>query len=196
MTSYPILPSILDRRSVRRYDPRPVERDKILACIEAARFAPSAENVQPWRFVVLENPDVRRALGEKAFSGIYRHTRWALDAPVLVVLLTELNVVTHRIGKWIQGIPFYLLDMGIAGEHFVLQAQELGLGTCWIGWFDVRKTEKFLKVPRNVRACGILALGYPDPRIRTRRFERKSPDEIAHWNGWNLRSTRHGGKRE
>jgi len=196
MASYPIIQSIQDRRSVRKYDSRPVERDKISACIEAARFSPSAENVQPWRFVVLDDPDVKRAFGEKAFSGIYRHTRWALEAPVLVVLLSELNVVAHRIGRWIQGIPFYLLDMGIAGEHFVLQARELGLGTCWIGWFDVKKTEKFLKVPKHVKACGILALGYPQPRFRARPIRRKPLDEIAHWNGWNRPFMQSGGKSE
>lgn len=184
MPPYPIISSIVKRRSVRKFDSRPVEREKILACLEAVRLAPSAENKQPWRFVVLDDPAVKQAFGETAFSGIYRPTRWALNAPVLVVLLAELDIVAHRLGKWIQGTPFYLIDMGIAGEHFVLEAQSLGLGTCWIGWFHAKKAGKFLKVSRKYRVCGALALGYPGSRLKPRPLRRKTIGEIGFFNEW------------
>jgi nitroreductase len=179
-----ILNVIQNRRSVRKFDPRPVERDILLTCIEAARLAPSADNVQPWRFIVLDDPDIKRDFEEKVFSGIYRITKWAMKAPVLVVLCADLNFVVHQVAEALQTIPYYLLDMGIAGEHFVLQAQELGLGTCWIGWFNVRKAKKILNLPRNVRICELMAVGYPSKDWAPKPKKRKAMEEIVFFNGW------------
>jgi nitroreductase len=179
-----ILSVIRERRSVRKFDSRPVEREKILACVEAARLAPSAENAQPCRFVVLEDPEIRNAFGEKAFSGIYRPTRWALNAPVIVAVCVQLEFIPHRLGRLIQGTPYYFIDVGIAGEHFILQAQFLGLGTCWIGWFHSRKAGKFLKLPRTMRVAQLIAVGYPLPGLKKRILRRKDLEEIVEWNRW------------
>jgi len=152
---------IASRRSIRKYQARPVEREKILTCVEALRLAPSAENLQPWRLVVLDDPERIQQFGAEAFSGIYRPTRWALAAPVFVVLFAQIDFLVNRLGSWVQGNQFYLLDLGIAGEHLVLQAEALGLGTCWIGWFDAKKTRKFFDLPVNYRAVALISLGYP-----------------------------------
>lgn len=172
---------VRDRVSIRRFLDKPVGQEEILRCLEAARLAPSAENSQPWRFLVVDNPVVRKAFAAKAFSGVYAVTRFAAAAPVLVLILAELNLVTHRLGRWIQNIPFHLIDVGIAGEHLVLQAEEIGLGTCWIGWFDVRKTRKFFRIPRKYRIVALLALGYPERRP-SRPRKRKTMEEIASFN--------------
>jgi nitroreductase len=179
-----ILNVIQNRRSVRKFNSRPVERDTILTCIEAARLAPSADNVQPWRFIVLDDPEIKRDFEEKVFSGIYRITKWAMKAPVLIILCADLNFVVHQVAEALQTIPYYLLDMGIAGEHFVLQAQELGLGTCWIGWFNVRKAKKILNLPRNVRICELMAVGYPSKDWSPKPKKRKAIEEIVFFNGW------------
>jgi nitroreductase len=179
-----VLRVIEERRSIRQFDSRPVEQEKIDLCVEAAHLAPSADNVQPWRFVIFNDPDMKEAFGNAVFTGIYRITRWALKAPVLVMLLADLDILTNRLGRRIQDIPFYLLDLGIAGEHFVLQAQALGLGTCWIGWFHVKKAHRFLKLPRGVRVCALLALGYsmlgytPNPR------KRRPLEKVVFYNQW------------
>jgi nitroreductase len=131
--------------------------------------APSAENVQPWRFAIIDDPEKKSLLAEHAFSGLYRATRWAERAPVLVVIFARLDVLANRIGKQITGLHYYLIDIGIAGEHFVLQAQELGLGSCWIGWFSSKGVKKALHVPRAYRPVCIIALGYPDPNYRRKR---------------------------
>ncbi len=156
-----LLQIIGQRRSVRRFSPQPVEREKLLMCLEAARYAPSAENVQPWRFLVVDDVVMKERLVEGAFSGIYRATRWAAQAPVLVVMFAELDWLANRLGKQITGIHYYLLDIGIAGEHFVLQAQALGLGTCWIGWFSASGVRKAMATPRKWRPVAMLAVGYP-----------------------------------
>jgi nitroreductase len=184
-TASEVLQVIRDRRSVRKFDPRPVEREKLLTCIEASCLAPSADNVQPWRFIVVDDRDRIQQLGDAIFSGIYRVTRWAMSAPVIVVLLADLNVIAHRMGNAVQKIPFHVLDIGVAGEHFILQAQSMGLGTCWIGWFHTKKAVKFFHIPKGVRLCQLIAVGYPKAGWRANPRKRKNPlDKIVFFNEW------------
>ena len=153
---------VQSRRSIRKYRNKPVEREKINQCIEAARLAPSAENVQPWRFIILDDPVLIKEFSSHAFSGIYSATRFAARAPVIIIFLAKLDILANRIGKQIQGVHFHLIDIGIAGEHIVLQAHELGLGTCWIGWFNIKKVRKFFKIPRSYKIVTLLSMGYPE----------------------------------
>ena len=183
----PVLDVIRKRRSLRKFDDRPVEREKILSCIEAVRIAPSAEHAQPWRFIVVEDKEEKEALGKVAFSGIYASTRWALKAPVILIILADLNFIVHRVAKATQTIPFYHIDIGIGGEHLVLQAQELGLGACWIGWFAVRKTQKYLNLPIGVKVVELMTLGYPPPDWKPKPKKRLSLDQIVYYNRWGNR---------
>jgi len=183
MTDSNFLSLVKSRRSTRKFQQRPVEREKILQCIEAVRFAPSAEHSQPWRFLIVDDPATKELLAQHAFSGVYSATRWAAKAPVLVVILAELDFLANRLGKQITGIHYYLIDIGIGGEHFVLQAQELGLGTCWIGWFSQKGVRKALHVPRKYKPTAILALGYPDVKKYKDKI-RKEPAEICWFNNF------------
>jgi nitroreductase len=164
------------RSSVRQFQEQHVKRSDILTCIEAARLSPSAENVQPWRFVVLDDPDHIENFSKEAFSGIYRFTRWAAKAPVIIVIFAELDWLANRLGKQIQGTPYYLIDIGIAGEHLVLQAQVLGLGTCWIGWFNARKAARVLGVPRSWKTISLVAMGYPAAKHKGHKHKKKMED--------------------
>jgi nitroreductase len=180
--NFNIIKEIDQRKSIRKFDKKPVDRDVILQCVEAARLAPSADNVQPWRFLVIDDLHLKNTFGNEVFSGIYRATRWALKAPVIVVLLARLDIITNRIGKFIQKTPFYFIDVGISGEHFVLQAQSLGLGTCWIGWFNIPKAKKILNIPNNIKVCQLIALGYPDGKPEKNKRKRKDIEEIVFFN--------------
>jgi nitroreductase len=115
------------------------------------------------------------------FSGIYSVSKFAKKAPVLIIILARLNVIAHKIGKQIQDIHFHLLDIGIAGEHLVLQAEELGLGTCWIGWFNSRKARKALKIPREYKIISLLSLGYYEQKPAKLK-KRRNLDEIVWFN--------------
>jgi nitroreductase len=181
MDRTPLERLIAERRSVRRYLDRPVAREKIEACLEAARLAPSAENVQPWRFIVIDDPKLKEAFSAEAFSGIYSMTKFAAQAPALILVLSKPDIVANRIGKQIQGVPFHLVDIGIAGEHFVLAAQEQGLGTCWIGWFNPRRVRKFFRIPRAYKPVVLIALGYPEA-TEPRPKKRNELSEIAWFN--------------
>jgi len=169
------------RKSIRRFLDKPVEREKIMTCLDAARVAPSADNVQPWRFLVIDEPKLIEKFARKACSGIYFPTKFVAQAPVIIVILARLDIIANRIGKQIQNIHYYLIDIGIAGEHIVLQAEELGLGTCWIGWFNTRKTRKFFKIPRKYKVVSLMAMGYYHEKP-SRERKRKKLKEIAWFN--------------
>ncbi|UCE42720.1 MAG: nitroreductase family protein [Candidatus Aminicenantes bacterium] len=172
---------ISQRRSIRRYLKNPVERKKILECLEAARLAPSADNVQPWRFLVIDDPEIKDKFSKAVFSGIYSVSKFAAKAPILIVILARLDIIANRIGKQIQGVNFYLIDVGIAGEHIVLQAEELGLGTCWIGWFNSRKARKVLNIPKKYKIVSLLSIGYYEKRPHKEK-KRKALEDIAWFN--------------
>jgi nitroreductase len=171
------------RKSIRKFSEQKVNREIIITCIEAARVAPSAENVQPWRFIVLDEGESILKFGTVSFSGIYRYSKWAMRAPVIICIAAELDILANRIGKVIQGTEFYLIDIGIAGEHLVLQAHEFGLGTCWIGWFNAKKSAKILNLPKQWRLVSLLAVGYPQ-KSNFKKRERKSIEEILYFNNF------------
>jgi nitroreductase len=175
--SSPFLDLARGRASVRRYDPRPVALEDVLSCIEAARLAPSAENLQPCRYVVAHDPAVRDGLARAALSGIYLPTRFAAHAPVIVA------ICTGRL-RPIQAKASDLVDCGIAGEHLVLRAWELGLGTCWIEWFDRAGARRALGVPRTVKVVALVAMGYPAAGRPPREKVRKPLSAIAWLDGW------------
>ena len=171
---------IQTRRSVRKYQDKPVEREKIDACLEAARLAPSACNSQPWEFIVIDDPQVKNAFCQKAFSGVYKMSMWAADAPVLIAAISDKGNFVSRVGNFIRRTEFYLVDHGIACEHFILRAWDQGLGTCWIGWLNVEKAGEFFHLPGNKKIEHLIALGYPAETPSAR--PRQSFEEMVKYN--------------
>ena len=171
------------RRSCRRYDPaRPVPTPLLDLCVEAARLAPSACNRQPWRFVLATDPAVVAQLRAGARRAGVPHPWWD-HVPAFVALCAKLDLLTHTVAPIFSGIPYYLLDLGIAGEHFVLAAETLGLGTCWIGWFDERAARRILQLPRSWRLVSLLTVGWPEAAAAdTPRASRLELAAIRHWN--------------
>ncbi len=148
------------RRSVRRYSDRPVAKEDILKCIEAARLAPSACNSQPWHFIVIDEPGLRKRVAERIFSGLYAMNKFAQEAPVLVAVVSEKMKFLASAGSQIRDTRYCLVDIGIACEHLILQAQELGIGSCWMGWFDEKALKDELKISKNKKIDIVIALGY------------------------------------
>ena len=96
--------------------------------------------------------------------------------------MARLDILANRVGKQIQGVAYHLLDIGMAGEHLVLQAEELGLSTCWIGWFNLKKARKFFSIPRKYKIISLIALGYAAKRP-PRAPRKKKLSEIVWFNG-------------
>lgn len=162
-----ILKEIVERYSVRKYKKDEVPLELINEVIEAARLAPSANNKQPWKFIVVRDFEKRKKIGEP--------TTWAkfiLDAPVLIVgCIVDKS---FNMGGWYDSA---ILDIGIAMEHIALQATHSGLGTCWIGDFDEKLVKEVLEIPENIRVASLMTLGYPlENKIPEKR--RKKLSEI------------------
>lgn len=169
---------ILKRQSDRRYAPQPVAREHILKCLEAARMAPSACNSQPWKFVVVDQPELLKEMSEAAIGlGMNKFTA---SVPVLVALVQENMNLEAKAGALVKNKDYSMMDLGLAIDHFCLQAAELGLGTCIMGWFDEKKVKKLLGVPRRRRVQLLISLGWPDAPTRTKI--RKPLEEISSWN--------------
>ena len=179
-----LLDLVKHRKSVRDFLDRPVEREKIMMCLEAARLAPSACNSQPWRFVVVDDRQLKNKLSDAAFSGVYLINSFCKTAPVIVAVISEKPKFLARIGEMFRGTKYYLLDIGIACEHFVLQAEDLGLGTCWIGWFDERAVKSTLNIPQHKKIDVLIALGYYDREKLGREHSREPIDKIAFFNSY------------
>lgn len=148
------------RRSVRDFSERPMAQEDILKCLEAARLAPSGCNSQPWHFIVIDEPELRKRVAGRIFSGIYNMNKFAQKAPVLVAVVSEKEKFLASFGGQVRNTSYCLIDIGIACEHLILQAQELGIGSCWIGWFDEKALKEELKISKGKKIDIVIALGY------------------------------------
>ncbi|MFH1752650.1 MAG: nitroreductase family protein [Candidatus Omnitrophota bacterium] len=168
------------RISVRSYKDIPIEADKIELCLEAARLAPSACNSQPWKFVVVNDKVLKDDLCDKAFSGIYSMNTFAKSAPVIIAVVSEKSAFFASVGGKVRDTSYYLIDIGIASEHLVLQAAELGLGSCMLGWFNEKSVKKLLKIPGQKKVDLLISLGYYEEIKKDKN--RKSLAEIGAYN--------------
>ncbi len=165
------------RQSDRKYKDTPLDRNLVMKCLEAARMAPSACNSQPWKFVVVDDKALLEEMSAAA-AGMGMN-KFANQCPVIVAVVLEKMNLTARIGSVIKDKEYSLLDVGISVEHFCLQAAELGLGTCILGWFDEKKVKKLLGIG-NRRVPLLITLGYPDGE--SRKKIRKEMEDICNWN--------------
>lgn len=177
-----LLDIVSKRVSCRAYKPDPIPEAHLLRMLEAARLAPSACNQQPWRFAVVSDEEARRRLVEEGFLPGIRMT-WALDAPIHVVVGMQLSLVTHRLAASVSGVDYPWVDIGIAGEHLVLAATELGLGTCWIGWIKSHAVARIVGWPRTVKPAVVITVGYPRDEVPATppALRRKAVSDIATW---------------
>ena len=172
------------RQSVRKYADIPVERVKIDKIIEAVHLSPSACNSQPWKIIMVDEPELKNEVACATFSKTISFNRFAVEAPVIAVLVIEKAKLIARIGGSIKNMEYPQIDIGIAAAHFCLQAAELGLGTCMIGWFDEKKIRQLLNIPEKRKIGLVITLGYPPEDYKLRKKIRKSYDEICVFNSY------------
>ena len=162
------------RQSVRSYSGKAVEEEKLMQCIETARLSPSANNSQPWRFVVVDEPELRDRIADAAAGmGMNKFVR---QAPVIIAVVLEKQNMLSAVGSVIQDKEYRLLDIGIAANQLCLQAAALGLGTCMVGWIDENKVKRLLGVDKKRRIPLLITLGYSDTPVRQK--VRKPFEEI------------------
>jgi nitroreductase len=153
--------TIRARRSIRVFKAKPIEEDKLNRVLDAARLAPSARNLQDWKFIVVRDKDLREQLMKAA-----RNQNSIAQAPVVIAGCG--TICTHIMSC---GQPSYTVDVSIAMEHIALQAAEEGLGTCWVCAFDEAEVKRILNVPADARVVALMPMGYPGeaPEARARK---------------------------
>lgn len=174
---------VVQRESVRKYSTRPVQQEQIERIMESCRMAPSACNSQPWRLVVVTDPSLKEKVANATFNSMLQFNRFVVQAPVIVALVAEPPNFLSRIGGTVKDKPYYLMDLGIVADHFCLQAAELGLGTCMLGWFDEKKVRSLLQVPAKKRIPLLITLGYPQKETPRKKI-RKSSEEMFSYNSY------------
>jgi len=168
-----VFEAIRTRRSIRKYQEKPVEPEKLSKVLEAARLSPSAANRQPWKFIVVTDPKVKESL-----RAAYNRD-WFISAPVIIV---GCGVPSEG---WVRrdGEEYWKIDVAIAMQSLVLAAWEQGLGTCWIGAFREEEVKKALGIPDEVRVVALTPLGYPAEE-KGPVMNRKPSEDIISYNHW------------
>jgi nitroreductase len=153
--------TIMKRRSVRKYLSNQVEWEKVGQILEAGRHAPSAGNLQNWRFIVVSNPANRQAVAEACLR-----QNWMAQAPVQIVIVSLTDKVTRLYG--IRGERLYSIqNCAMAAENMMLAAESLGLGSCFVGAFEETMLKNALSIPDKARPQAIITFGYPDEKPTT-----------------------------
>jgi len=158
-----VLDIIRRRRSVRKYKPDAIPDDVLDRLLEAARLAPSGKNSQPWKFILVRDPERKASVAEAC-----RGQMFMAAAPVIFVACGYPDLSYPKQGNYMKSWP---IDVTCALDHLMLQACEEGLGTCWIGAFEEKDVKRLLNVPEEVRVLALTPIGYPDevPRDRGRK---------------------------
>lgn len=179
--------AIQSRKSIRSYDTKEIENEKLEKILEAGRLAPSWQNKQCWQYVVVKDKDTIGKLALK--SGLISKSNFFIkDAPVVIVACANPNDSGH-----LNGQDYYLVDVAISFQQMMLEAWEMGIGSCWLGAFNEKKVREILNIPSKIKVIALSPFGYPKNKqslyakaIKTFAGSKKRKDleKIVHWEKW------------
>ena len=168
-----VLEAIKGRRSIRAFKSQAVSTEIVEKLIDAARWAPSAGNIQPWEFIIVRNPEIKRNLAKAALNQSFIE-----EAPVVIVVCAD--EIRSSQGYGVRGKTLYCIqDTAAATQNIHLAAYSLGLGTCWVGAFNEEEARKILEIPEGVRPVAIIPVGYPAEKPSARN--RRPLNQIVHY---------------
>ncbi|MGD2278541.1 MAG: nitroreductase family protein [Candidatus Omnitrophota bacterium] len=173
------MPSFMElartRRSIRTYSDKGIGRGDLELCVEAARYSPSACHSQPWSFIIIDDPEKKKQTANALAYGPGGMNSFAHNAKAFIAIVSEKQTFPAWLGGKIRNVNFRHTDAGIACAHLILQAWELGIGTCIIGWFNEKKLKRILSVPFYKKIELVVALGYPaEAEIPEKQLKEKS----------------------
>lgn len=173
---------VIKRQSDRAYSDRAVEQEKLERILEAGRLAPSACNAQPWKIIVVSDPEKRTQVAEACTSRALGMNHFSRQAPLQLVIVEERANLTSRLGGSLKQIHYPHLDLGILASHLCLAAADEGLGSCMLGWLNEKKIRKILDIPGEKKVVLVILLGYSAQENRSKK--RKSKEEITSTNSY------------
>jgi nitroreductase len=169
------------RQSVRDFDGKPVEREVLEKCVEAVRLSPSACNAQPWKFIIVDEPELVKKVAACTYDKLVRFNKFTDDAAAFAVVVMEPGNFTSRAGGAFTNLDYAMIDMGIAVENFCLMAAEEDVGTCILGWSNHEKISKLLGIPEKKEVGLLIAIGRSKSgKIRPK--QRKKKEEMRSFN--------------
>ena len=159
-----MIKAISDRKSIRKYNNTPVENDKILALIESARMAPSGNNTQPWHFIIVTNEETKDQIIK-----VDNNQQWMKTAPVFIVCVADIRCrikddtdIYLDENCSLPELKQIIRDTAIAIEHILLEAENIGLSTCWTAWFSQKDMRPIMNIPDDKYVVGVITVGYSD----------------------------------
>ncbi len=172
------------RRSIRKYTDKQVENEKILKVLESGRLAPSGNNTQPWRYIVVKSEEMRKKIME-----ISHNQQWMMTAPVFIVCAADVRCrIKGDMDLYLDEnspqdeVKRIIRDTSISMGYMLLQASNLELGTCWVGDFTQDEIRPALNIPQDKYVVGVITIGYPAETPKAR--PRKKLEEIVHYECW------------
>jgi len=164
---------IENRKSVRKYSGKKIENEKLMQVLESARLAPSGSNTQPWHFIIVESEETKQKIVKADHN-----QQWMMTAPVFIVCVADISFRkdSSRTLYLDENSPEpdlkqVIRDTAVAVEHILLEAESLGLSTCWTGWYEQKDMRPILNIPDDKYVSGVITIGYGDesPAPRPRR---------------------------
>lgn len=166
------------RQSDRAYDSnRPIEQEKLERILQAASQSPSACNAQPWRFIVVDDPELKNKVADATSNRVLNLNHFTKQAPVHILIVEEKVNLSSGFGGWVKDKTFSMIDIGIAASHLCLAAEDEGLGSCILGWFNEDKIRNLLGIPSNKRVILDIVIGYSTQPKREKK--RKEFDKVV-----------------
>lgn len=179
-----MLKEIEMRRSIRKYIDKQVENEKITELLEGARLAPSGNNTQPWHYILVKSDEMRRKVMEASHN-----QKWMLTAPIFIVCVADVRCrIKEDIDVYLDDnspqdeVKRIIRDTSISAGYMLLQANNLGLGVCWVAEFTQEEIRPVLNIPHDKYVVGVITVGYPDEKPKAR--PRKKIEDIVHYESW------------
>ncbi|NOW05595.1 nitroreductase family protein [Clostridium beijerinckii] len=171
------------RRSIRKYSNKPIEDEKINELLESARLAPSGNNTQPWHYIVVKSEEMRQKIVEASHN-----QKWMFTAPVFIVCVADIRCRIKEGDVYLDDnshqdeLKRIIRDTSISTGYMLLEANNLGLGVCWVAEFTQEEIRPVLNIPSDKYVVGVLTIGYPDENPKAR--PRKKLEDMVHYESW------------
>ena len=179
-----MLKEIENRRSIRKYYCKDVEDEKLMQVLESARLAPSGSNTQPWNYIIIKSSETKAKI-----VSVDHNQKWMMTAPIFIVCVADICCrINLKQDIYLDEessepeLKQIIRDTAISIEHILLEAENLGLGTCWTGWFEQKDIRPILNIPNDKYVCGIVTIGYGDENPKQR--SRRNLEDIIKYEKW------------
>jgi len=179
-----MIKAIASRKSTRKYNNTPVESNKILSLIESARMAPSGSNTQPWHFIIVTNNEIKDQIVK-----VNNNQQWMNTAPVFIVCVADIRCRIKEDKDIyldencdLPELKQIIRDTAIAIEHILLEAENIGLSSCWTAWFSQTEMRPIMNIPNDKYVVGVITIGYSDNSGKP--ASKKSLESIIRYEKW------------